>query len=1011
MKKIIFGFDLGIASIGWAIIEFDDENIDFETGEIFDEGRIIACGVRCFSQAENLKDGSSLAADRRIKRLARRLIRRKAKRMLDIKRMFIVKGLISSRKELDNVYAQQTGGDVWNLRVKALTEPLSTEELLRVLTHLAKHRGFKSYRKSVEEADKESGILLRAIRENESQLSDYQTMAQMIVERSLTSEDHKKRNFTPKNGENKGNAVYVNSIPRAEIIRETELIFDRQKQYGIFTQDLFDDFKKIAFRYKDAGSIAHMVGKCRFEPYECRAPKESPSAELFVAMSKINNMQLAVDGELRFLNEDERKALLDLLKNTKEVKYSTIKNKLFKNREVWFSDINYSKTSKKDKAGNEKEVNPLDVKFYSMKGWHELKSKFSPEEWDDVSNNIELLDIGMTAVASEKNDENIEKYLQTKGIDKKYWDVFKSLTSSKFINLSLKALYKINPFLAEGLKYHEACEKAGYDYQADGTSWCVEKGEFLPPIPEDKKTTVPVVNRAVAQFRKVYNAMVRSYGKPDQINLEVGRDLKKNYNERQEIKKKQDENECERKEAERTLESYVLTTNAKNILKLRLYNQQQGKCIYSETPIDIRRLEENGYCDIDHIIPYSRSLDDSQNNKVLCLSSENSMKGNKTPFEYLEPLGRWDKFETIVNTTPSINGRKRKNLLDKTYKDREKDIEFKERNANDSSHIARYVKQYLEGTIDFSSSPHQEIKNRIQVRTGSLTDYLRHQWGLKKERDANDKHHAQDAIVIACTTQSMVQKLSRLSAIFENKDEFRKRKAEELGQEKAEAWYKYIKTQISKPWDGFREETLAMLENVFVSRPPHKRATGELHGAKIRTLNPKHKNYSAKDVKSGMLVRGGLANNGNMLRTDVFVKKNQKGKDEFYLVPVYLSNMGKTLPNKAIVAHKDEKDWIEMDDSYQFKFSIYIDDLVRVKKGEKNIFGYFKGTDRSNASVTIEVHDGSSSMSSIGVKSQDTIQKYQVDYLGRITEIKSETRVPLTLLGKKRAKKAQKREN
>lgn len=310
MKKIIFGFDLGIASIGWAIIEYDDENFDPETGEII-EGKIIACGVRCFPVAENPKDGSSLAMPRREKRLLRRITRRKARRMLAVKRLFVAKNLIGSITELEQLYADQTGGDVWDLRAEALKRPLSKEELLRVLTHLAKHRGFKSYRKAAEENDKEGGRILTAIKENEKQRSDFQTLAQMIVERAKVSDDHKKRNYTPQEGKNKGVAVYVNSIPRTEIEREAALIFEYQKQFNVFAEDLYNDFCWIAFRYREAGSIGKMVGKCRFEPDEKRAPKEAPSAELFVALSKINNLKLIVDGERRFLVESERRLCLN----------------------------------------------------------------------------------------------------------------------------------------------------------------------------------------------------------------------------------------------------------------------------------------------------------------------------------------------------------------------------------------------------------------------------------------------------------------------------------------------------------------------------------------------------------------------------------------------------------------------------------------------------------------------------------------------------------------------------
>lgn len=1068
MKKKIFGFDLGIASIGWAVIDHSDENFDPETGEII-EGKVVGCGVRCFPVAENPKDGSSLAAPRREKRLLRRITRRKARRMLGIKRLFVAKGLAASTTELEALYAEQTGGDVWNLRAEALRRPLSKEELLRVLTHLAKHRGFKSYRKAAEEADKESGRILTAIAENRKETAGFQTLAQMIVERAKHSDDHKMRNYTPQKGSNKGVAVYVNSIPREEIEKETKLIFEYQKQFGLFTEDLYRDFCRIAFRYREAGSVGHMVGRCRFEPEQPRAPKEAPSAELFVALSKINNLKVTVDGERRFLNGEERKALLELLKNTKEVKYSTIKNKLFKGREVFFDDVNYAQKTKKGKSGEEKAVNPEDAKFYAMKGWHKLKAAFSPEQWKEVGSNLPLLDLGMTAVVCEKNDAGIERFLSEKGIPEDYREVFKKLTGSEFINLSLKALYKLNPYLEEGLKYKQSCEKAGYDSRADGIKLAEEKGLLLPPIADDKLTTVPVVNRAVAQFRKVYNAMVRTYGAPDQINLEIGRDLKKSRDERNQIMRRQKENETERKEAEDGLEKEGLAANGKNMLKYRLYRQQNGKCIYSGKAIDLRRLDENGYCDVDHIIPYSRSLDDGQNNKVLCLAEENRKKGSQTPYEYLEPLGRWEEFETVVNTTPSINRYKRNNLLNKDYKEKENDLEFRERNANDNSYIARYVKRYLEDAIDFSASS-CAIGNRVQVRTGSLTDYLRHQWGLIKDRDASDRHHAQDAVVVACATQGMVQKLSKLSAIFENKDDFRRKKAEELGHEKAEAWYKYIKQQIREPWSGFRTEVLAGLEKVFVSRPPRKNATGSAHKDTI---------FSKSEKKGSLPIRYGMAEKENMFRLDVFRKENH-----FYIVPIYVVDLVncKEFTDAPQPYEYVNGSFIKIDESFNFMFSLYKDDYVEITSKDECIKGYVNQYNAQSGQLYIGSVDNSpifriktstflrddnillkigdqeyigkigkfdnekkqvvinglknnfminalvklnkkgdetkniqteksytkmSNEKKICLNVVDSIEKYQVDPLGRIAKVKKETRLPLTMIKKNRHKKGE----
>jgi CRISPR-associated endonuclease Csn1 len=983
MGKRIFGFDLGITSIGWAVVDFSESDFyDPETGEIC-EGEIKKSGVRCFPGAENPKDGTSLAEPRRKKRLARRTCRRKARRMERLKVLFKNCGLVDDmQKDLNDrktdVYARQVGGDVWNLRIKGLSEQLSKEELVRVLTHLAKHRGFKSYRKAVESEDTEGGKVLKAIAENKALLASHKTLAQIIVERAGSG---KRRNYTSKDTKK---AVYNNSIPRDEIKRELDMIYQAQKSYHLFTEDLYNNFVDIAFAYRPIGSVAQMVGYCKFEKNEKRAPKEAPTSELFVALTKINNMSVRDEfGSIRGVTDAERQAILDILKNTKTVKYSTLSRKVW-HKKVLFADLKYpteNQIAAKD---------PEDKIFYEMKGWHKLKSLFSESEWFALSQQIPLLDQVMNVVACEKNDESIQKALQKLELSDDYVNRLTKLTSDKFLNLSLKALYNIVPYMQRGDLYNVACEKAGYDFRDNTNKLSVAKGHFLKPIAPENLTTVPVVNRTVAQFRKVFNAMVRRFGMPDQINIETGRELKKTFEERKLIKARNQENEETRNELKAELDKHNIEGKSQNILKYRLYLEQGGKCIYSGKTIDIKRLDENGYVDVDHILPYSRSLDNSYTNKVLCLSDENRKKGNKTPFEYL-PSSEWEAFETRVRTLHNL--KKENNLLQKNFIERE--LEFRERNAHDNSYISRYVKQYCEDSLDFSNSPVKNIKNRVQMRPGSLTDYLRHQWGLIKDRNANDKHHAQDAIVIACATQHMVQKLSSLSGIFENKYEYQEKKRKELGEEKAKAWYNYIKTQEQEPWPNFRSEVLQSLDKIFVSRPPRKKATGEVHDATIYTLNPNKKKYDKSKVKSGILVRGGLANNGDMLRTDVFVKKNKKGKDEFFLVPVYLSNMGKDLPNRAVVPNKDEKDWIIIDDTFHFKFSLYSDDLVRVTKSDGEILGYFCGLDRKTGAIGIEAQDRSWNTRT-GVKTQKNIQKFIVTPLGEYFEVKQEKRQSLT---------------
>lgn len=915
MKKLIFSYDLGIASIGWAVIEFNDKDFDPETGEIFD-GRIIGAGVRCFPVAENPKDGTSLAEPRRAKRSARKLCRRKARRMQGIKKLFVIKELADSLDAIKKIYTQKGKVDVWTLRAeKAFKEKLSKDELIRVLTHLAKHRGFKSYRKAVEEKDKEGGKVLSAIKANKALLTGNKTLAQIIVEKAGMF--GKKRNRSDKvikentkDGKVKHIPIYYNSIPREEIERELESIYNAQKPYGIFTEELLQDYKGIAFRYRLTGSVKNKIGDCRFEENEKRAPKEAPSSELFVALSKINNLSVMDDGTIRHVTDIERQRILDVLKTTKKVTYKTLKSKVFA-KDVILKGDNDAK----------------DVTFYEMKGWHQLKSQFDKEKWSELEKDIPLLNKVVEIIANVKNDEQIKEELKELNISEEDINVFCGYNFSKFIHLSLKAVDNIIPFMLQGDSYDKACEKAGYDFQENVNKLASKKGKFLEPISQNQLTNVPVVNRTIAQFRKVYNAMVRRYGMPDQLNFEMGRELKKNHEERKKIEQIINQNREERSVSADELENMGMTGNASNILKYRLYQEQDGKCIYSGEPIDLNRLDEVGYLDVDHIIPYSRSLDNSQNNKVLCFSAENRIKGNKTPYEYfinLKTPQEWEGYVARVNLLR--NYKKKEKLLLKDYADRE--LKFKERNANDNSYIAKIVKRYCEEGIDFSLSARQDIKNRVQVRNGSLTDYLRHQWGLKKDRNESDLHHAQDAIVIACATQGMVEKLSRLSNIFENKEVFRERKARELGHEKAEAWYKYLKTSIREPWCNFRNEVNETLKNIFVSRPPRKKATGSAHKDTI---------YSKTKEKGSLPVRGGMAEKDNMFRLDVFKKDNQ-----YFIVPIYVVDLiDKASFHDAPQPYKYVNGKLVLiDETYQFMFCLFKDDYVEVVTDKEVFKGY-----------------------------------------------------------------------
>ena len=182
--------------------------------------------------------------------------------------------------------------------------------------------------------------------------------------------------------------------------------------------------------------------------------------------------------------------------------------------------------------------------------------------------------------------------------------------------------------------------------------------------------------------------------------------------------------------------------------------------LLDRTDRHLNRLLEPGYVEIDHALPYSRSFDDSKNNKVLVLAKENRDKGNRTPYEYLGGARKQSALAAI--SSPSSNRNKayrlakRSRLLRKNFGDDEAK-EFRERNLNDTRYICRFFKNYVERYLQLADGSEAR---RCVVVSGQLTSFLRARWGLIKVRADSDRHHALDAAVVAACSHGMVKRLS-----------------------------------------------------------------------------------------------------------------------------------------------------------------------------------------------------------------------------------------------------------
>ena len=1032
------GLDIGITSVGWCVLNWDKKKIE-------------DLGVRCFPGAENAKDGASLALPRRMAAGALRRTRRKAARLLEIRQLIVTSGLLHEAvmQQLFLVSHQKTP---YALRAEGLDRLLQAQEWARVLLHIAKHRGFKSNRKSEEAEDSsenKGGKLLGGIQSNKHLLEEknYRTVGEMM-EKDEKFSTHKR---------NKG-SDYSHTISRNFLNDEVAQLFSAQRNLkNPHADPCFEEtYRNIYLRQLPVASaedIAQKVGYCSLEPEKKRAPKRSWTAERFRLLTQINHVRLEHDGKTYLLDPEQRRIIEKLAYEKSKLTYAQVRTGLGLDEAWQFGSLPRVKGDK----------DPESAVFTELKGFHSIRvvieKSIGKEAWKAIKDSPSLLDTLVLGLTLQKSDENILAYLSENKVEEYIAQTVLPLSFSGFTHLSIEAMEKLIPFLEQGMRYDEAVKNAGYIQRGRD---CSSGRSALLPVVDVQEIRNPVVIRSVTQTRKVVNAIIRKYGSPVEIHVELARELAKPREERNMIHKDQKENEEQWNALRADFHAtFTRTPNGHDLLKYRLWKDQGGFCAYSGQYLDPEKTfggSEGSYAEVDHIIPYSRCFNDGYANKVLVLGSENRNKGNRTPYEYLGlQEDCWASFVGRVET--NIRHKKKKQLLLKKEIDEKTLAEMRDRNLTDTRYITRYVAQYLEQNLTFADP---ENKSPVRRLNGSVTALLRKRWGLVKNREESDLHHALDAAVIAAVTQWMVQEISTYTA----NNEMGKYHTDET------------KTYFPEPWSKFREELKArMSENpkeelqklnlpaysedeinyvspIFVSRKPDRKASGAGHQETIRSakylnerktaLRTSLENLKIADLEnmvgkerdtrlyealkqqlrlfgndgkkafkepfykptkdgrrgpvvrtiklfssdgvSGIPVRGGIANNGGMVRVDVY----QKGK-KHYLVPVYVADIAsKKTIYRAVVARKQEEQWDVVDSSYTFLFSLFKNDLVKLMDKDKSLFGYYISCNRNSGSIRIENHDGNLLMESAGVKTCQFVEKYTVDILGEYNKVERE---------------------
>ena len=354
----------------------------------------------------------------------------------------------------------------------------------------------------------------------------------------------------------------------------------------------------------------------------------------------------------------------------------------------------------------------------------------------------------------------------------------------------------------------------------------------------------PIVITALFELRKLVNELIDEHGKIDEIKVEMARDLKISKSQRNKIRKEQKrlERENDRVKA-RLLEERQRVTHD-NILLYKLWEECKHTCPYTGKPISVTQLF-SGEVQIEHIHPWSRSLNDSFSNKTLCYADENRKKGNKTPFEfYGSDEANWSAIKEralklFSDTKEYPNAyQKFKRFVQQKFDD-----DFSTRQLNDTRYISKEAKNYL-----------SKICNKVTVSPGQATSNLRHKWGLNQIlNDDNEKtredhrHHAIDALVMACTKVSYVQELSK--------------------------WNRYNRGYDVKdfpmPWLSFWKDAEKAVNQILVS---HKKVSNDIT---VRTHTTEKNGKKHTNL--------GVAARGQLHKETVYGKRTFNGEEAFHV--------------------------------------------------------------------------------------------------------------------------------
>ncbi|MDR2901502.1 MAG: type II CRISPR RNA-guided endonuclease Cas9 [Lactobacillales bacterium] len=901
--KYRLGLDLGVGSIGSAIIKLDEKGMP---------ENIQDAGVRIFTVSEG-------AENRRLKRAARKnLIRTKKRLELLAKKLFENDLWINENPEGTDKLKSKSP---YKIRNDALNEKLKNQNYIgRAILHMAKHRGagFVNASEGWEDEILDNGETSKKKASSYDKMLEYmkkfgaRTLGEyfykLIFEnyRSHTLENggEKPKNVIRQKVYNGQKAVVDYAIPRYLVKDEFHKIWDKQAEYfsQMNKEGLKQEVYDILFFERPAAPYA--IGKCSYIRDEDRLSKAHPLSEMRRIYEEVNNIRIISDTGKRSLTVDERDKIIDeLLLKGKSAGKQAVK--------ALFGLSGQQKVS----IFEEDDKKAIKAYLYSRPEFAEVTyiKSLSDEEFEKfiefLANPVNPEDKSGRLYNEDELVNHLKKLLKVKD-EKKIEALLTKLPKGRVMLGKTASQTLLAKMKEKVIAHREACDdlaKTDVRFMAEEENARRMQGKYrelpyygeilrsdtapLPPLMVKNNKDIlskeeikygkianPAVHMILNQLRLVVNEIIKIYGKPYEINIELGRDVGLSTKKKNQKEFEKRANEKLNDAARKYLSDHRMFISGKNILKYKLAEEQGWRDAYNPQA-GISQLFEG--MEIEHIIPRAKGGSHAYSNLCLVNRTDNLNKGDDFAYDYLSKAKRQEELTAILKYArerlPQNKAWRFEADAREKFEDKGDDQETS-RYLTDTRYVAKMSQRYLRAIVD--TMDFERSQNRILSVKGAQTAQLRKKWYLdgleydlmgldipkyvscnpywveqgtgevidgasKPDVDGNwrfydkaknkewfkkpridHRHHAMDAITVACANRSLIQKM-----------------AHETDMKKLE--YPLPMTCVESS-AGFRRRVFDVLRKVNVSHKPNHTTAGQFHeetGKRMLCRNPDDKDF------------------------------------------------------------------------------------------------------------------------------------------------------------------------